>query len=176
MQAVPERIYTMKHLKHKELYEYWRLNGRNLTVAAKKAKLTRKTVRGYRDNEDWVERANQADADQALEVVEQDTKNRSAGEKAVDKARLNHRSFQQCVMALNLAAIRKLNADPNMVDALDIEALVKLNTADARITAILHPDQIPQRLEVSRAQAPAEQIKLEIVEAEAEFERVTKGA
>lgn len=151
----------MKRIKHTTEYEYWRAHGRNVTRTAGQFERALKTIRKWRDAEDWVEHADEQDMADAQQTAETAVRTRNDhltdGEKALKAARANFAAFQHLVTSMNSKGLKHIGK--NMVDALDIDVIIKANMASARIAAILYPSLLPQHVAVSQAPAPAEELQ-----------------
>lgn len=170
----PDVNQPMKRIKHTTEYEYWRAHGRNVSRTAKQFERDAKTIRKWRDGEDWIEHADPQDVTDAQQTAETAVRTRNDhltdGEKALKAARANFAAFLNLLSAMNTKGLQHIGK--NMVDALDIEVIIKANMAAARIAAILYPSLLPQHVAVSQAPAPAQELEQHVIAAAQELELI----
>lgn len=172
---------------HHAEYDYWRLNGRNVSATARKFKRTRLTISRWRDAEQWELLAAETEAALAAEIAATQaaslTQHVQDGTAAVETARRNHQIFQQSVLKLATACQAVILAASKLQPTAMLEAvagsridlLAQLTATDARITALLYPALIPQHVAVAQVTAPADEMREQLAASLVEFEQLTAG-
>jgi len=169
---------------HRLEYSYWQTHGMNLSETARHFNRNIKTIRAWRDAEQWARLTAEAQAAVAIEVAQEQAaglqQHLRDGSLAVEGARINHERFQQSVSRLAAACQAVFLATQGCAPAevlsavkrSGIELLGQLTALDARITATLYPAQIPQHIEV-QSTAPGDLLALDRASL-AEFARLTE--
>lgn len=151
----------MNKIIHGPAYDWWRTHNRVDATTAREFKVSRKTIKRWRDAESWEAHANTEDTKTGQKVTEEAVKHLDEGAKAVARARDILNTFGGSVTVLNQQVVNYLRSKlppgpgesaPAAVDEPQFWVWITATKALVEMTAKLHG--IPIKLDLNLNSPP----------------------
>lgn len=148
-----EIVEQKSGLRHVRAYTYWRNNGRNIAATARALKLGEASIRAWREREDWVRLADEADAALAQKLEQQVEDSLTRHKKEMDglltmaRAAING----QLVGVLRRYRTRSPEGIEASVDATEVKDIVQALSAFERTAANFYGTDAARELKVQHS-------------------------